>query len=42
MHNRDHNSTIDIIDFTVHPEHHPILNEKRYAYLTPDDLVQAF
>lgn len=41
-HDRDHNSTIDIIDFTLHPEKHPILQEPRFHYLTVDDLVNAY
>lgn len=41
-HDRDHNSTIDIINFTLHPEKHPILQEPRFHYLTVDDLVNAY
>lgn len=36
-HNRDHNATINIRDFALHPELHPVL--KKFAYLTVDDII---
>ena len=42
MYHRDHNSTLVIIYFTLHPEKHPILKYQKDSNLAVDDLVQIY